>query len=75
MLKREVINNMREALKALRQRAGLSQGEVALALGVQQSTVAMWETGANMPRAVLLPKLADLYHCTVDELYGKEEPA
>ena len=63
---------MKEALKALRLRAGLSQDEVAAALHIQQTTVSMWESGINMPRAALLPALAELYGCTIDDLYGSE---
>lgn len=36
--------------------------------GSKESTVAMWEIGKAMPRAALLPKLADILGCTVDEL-------
>lgn len=59
---------MAEMLKTLRERAHLSQADVAAAFGIRQSTVAMWETGANVPRADKLPALAKLYGCTVDEL-------
>ena len=58
-----------------REKAGLTQAEVAKALGVDQSAVSLWETGKTAPRAALLPKLADLYGVTVDELLrGKENP-
>ena len=63
---------MKEAMRALRVHAGLSQLDVACALGVQQSTVAMWESGENMPRAALLPQIAKLYGCMIDDLYGDE---
>ena len=66
---------MKDALKELRNRSGLSQAEVACALGVLQSTVSMWETGDNTPRTAMLPKLAELYHCTINDLYGEEETA
>ncbi len=66
---------MKEALKELRKRSGLSQADVALALGVLQTTVSMWETGDNMPRTGLLPKLAELYHCNISDLFGKDETA
>ena len=64
---------MKDALKELRKRSGLSQDDVASALGVQQPTVSMWETGDNMPRAAMLPKLVELYHCKINDLYGKGE--
>lgn len=51
--------------------AGLSQTEAARRLGVDQSTVSYWETGKKMPRASKLAKMADLYGCTVDDLFGR----
>lgn len=62
------MNNFKE----LRLRAGLSQYEVAGKLGVRQSTVAMWETGANRPRADRFPELAELFDCELPELFGAE---
>lgn len=55
-----------------RQKVGYSQKQVAMFLGVDQSTVHLWEVGKTNPRAALLPKIAQLYHCTVDELLRKE---
>lgn len=57
-----------------RKRAGLLQRQVADALGVSMGTVAMWDTGRNKPRADMLPKIAKLYGCTVDELLREDEP-
>jgi len=51
----------REALK-------MKQEDVATVLGVDRTTVSKWETGINLPRSDLLPKIATLYDCTVDEL-------
>lgn len=54
---------------------GMSQIELAERLNVGQSTVAMWETGVNFPRATKLKQLAKIFGCTVDELLqdGEEE--
>lgn len=57
-----------------RRRAGLLQRQVADALNVSLGTVAMWDTGRNKPRADMLPKIAKLYGCTVDELLREDEP-
>lgn len=57
----------------LREKAGLTQKQAAAALGVDQSAISFWETGANNPRASLLPKIATLYGCTVDDLLKDEE--
>lgn len=66
---------MREALRALRKRAGLNQADVAAALNVQQSTVAMWENGENKPRADKLPEIARLFNCKIDDLYDHKKEA
>jgi putative transcriptional regulator len=52
--------------------AGLTQSKVAESLGVTDAAVSMWETEKTRPRASLLPKIAALYNCTVDELLKKE---
>lgn len=57
-------------LKLLREQTGLTQQGLAQALGVEQSTVSMWETGNSSPRADKLPELARILKCTIDELYG-----
>lgn len=63
------------ALKAFRERKGLSQSDVANVLGVSRSTVAMWETSGSCPRSKNLTQLADMFGCTIDELYGRAPPA
>lgn len=60
-------------IQKLRQTANLTQLQVAEKLNVTPSTVAKWETGSSFPRASLLPTLADLFHCTIDDLYGREK--
>lgn len=57
-----------------RTNAGLSQAKVARELGITDAAVCLWETGKTLPRAVLLPKLAALYGCTIDELLREDEP-
>lgn len=61
-------------LATARIKAGITQTEAARRLGINQSTVSYWETGKKMPRASKLARLADLYGCTVDALYGREPP-
>lgn len=60
-------------LKRLRDRAEVSQTELARALGVRQSTVAMWENGKNNPGYETLLRLADFFGVTTDELRGSAE--
>lgn len=51
-----------------RKKAGMTQKEVAKAVGVDQSAVSFWETGKTAPRSSILLILAKLYGVTVDEL-------
>lgn len=51
-----------------RQRVGLSQRQVAEILGINQSTVCLWEQGKTAPRAAILPRVAQLYRCSIDDL-------
>ena len=60
-------------LKIARIKAGMTQAEVAQAVGVNQASVSLWESGVTLPRAATLVALADLYCCTIDELLGREE--
>lgn len=59
-------------LKTAREKAKLTQNQVASAIGVNQSAVAIWETGRAKPRADKLPALAKLLGCTIDELLETE---
>lgn len=58
----------------MRKRAGMTKTQLADRLGLDLSTVCKWESGVNKPTADGLLKLADLFHCTIDELYGREPP-
>ena len=49
-------------VRALRQRAGLTQREVGDALGVTSVAVSLWERGSRMPRGDLPVRLLDLLH-------------
>ncbi len=54
-----------------RNELGLTQRQVADALNVTQAAVAQWETGVFMPKGRYLLALADLLHCSVDDLLGR----
>lgn len=59
-------------LKEYRERAGLSQKAVAIALGVKPPSVSNWESGRTHPTLANLKKLADLYRVDVSVLVGEE---
>lgn len=59
-------------IKEIRQKRGITQAQLADALNVCQSTVAMWENGENKPRTDKLPELAKILGCEVSDLFKKE---
>lgn len=66
-------HSLSDSLKAARSAAGLTQAEVASALGVHEMTVSGWERGASAPKDALLTRLANLYETTAATLrYGEE---
>ena len=59
-------------IKTLREKKELSQASLAQILGIDQSTITKWETKKALPRAALLPKLASVLGCTIDDLFREE---
>ncbi len=55
----------------LRQAAGITQEKLGNALGVTTQAVSRWECGGT-PDAALLPAIADFFHVSIDELFGRE---
>lgn len=45
-----------------------TQREVAKALGISSAAVSKWENDITKPRTSMLPDIAKLYGCSVDEL-------
>ena len=60
-------------IRELRKAAGMTQRQLADLMGVGQTAVCNWETGANLPASDQLRKLADVLGCTIDALFGREE--
>jgi transcriptional regulator with XRE-family HTH domain len=49
-----------EKIKAFREKAEMSQRDLAQAIGTSQAAVAQWETGATQPTLDNLRKVADI---------------
>lgn len=60
-------------IRERRIKADMTQEQLAAALKVNRATVTMWETGKSSPRAEMLPVIARLLGCKIDDLYGKED--
>lgn len=57
-------------IKEFRMSANLTQLELADKLGVQRTTITMWETGEVMPRADKLPEIAKILNCSISDLFA-----
>ena len=74
-LKNESEVRKMKSLREHRLKANLTQAQVAEKLGVQPSTVTMWETGKREPNINMLRRLSELFGCSVDGLLGgTQEP-
>ena len=58
-----------EGLAPRRKAAGMTQAQLAASIEVERAALAMWEIGASGPSARLLPALAEVLACSIDELY------
>ncbi len=54
-----------------RKKMGLTQEELAEKLGVTFQAVSKWETAKAAPDISFLPELADIFKCTIDELFSR----
>ena len=59
-----------DSIRALREKAGISQSELARRLTVTRSSVNAWESGLSTPTAAYLVELSRLFHVTTDYLLG-----
>ena len=62
------MNNFR----ACRERASLTQQELADIVNVDRSSISKWESGDFLPRTEKLPLIARTLDCSIDELLGNE---
>ena len=55
-------------IKQYRLERGMTQAELAAAMGVQQTNVSRWERGAIRPDVDTLRKLAGIFGCRMDDI-------
>ena len=58
-----------ENIKTNRKARELTQEELANILGVTKAAVSKWENSESYPDITMLPKIAQLFHITMDELF------
>ena len=59
---------MGEKLRAARQRAGMTQAQLAEAIGCKQKDVSRWEAGQIEPGVLTVKKMAQALGCSMDDL-------
>ncbi len=63
---------LNDAICFYRKKQGLTQEELAQRLGVTNQSVSKWDSAQCCPDISLIPKLADIFDISIDELFGKE---
>ena len=58
-----------------RKRMGLTQDQLAEKLGITAQAVSKWENDLSCPDIAMLPKLAEIFGISADELLGMEQKA
>ncbi|MGN0706937.1 MAG: helix-turn-helix transcriptional regulator [Faecalibacterium sp.] len=61
-----------EKIKELREKAGLSQAQLAKKLDVTRSSVNAWEMGLSTPTTQYVVDMARLFHVSTDHILGME---
>lgn len=59
-------------IKAIRKIFDITQDELAQRLGVEQSTVSMWEAGKRTPSGIAQRMLAQVCKDLINERYGSK---
>ena len=60
-------------LRSLRKAAGFTQRELASIINQPSSSIGFWEVSGKMPPAELLPRIAQTFGVSVDDLLGIEK--
>lgn len=55
-------------IRRLREQLGMTQKQLADALGLNQSAIALWESGKTVPTLQNLYRLADILGCDARDL-------
>ena len=61
---------MGEIIRTLRRKEGKTQEALAEALGMSTQAVSRWESGGGYPDVEMIPRIANYFHVSIDELFG-----
>lgn len=60
-----------ENIQKYRKKSGLTQEELAEKLGITFQAVSKWENAKSAPDITFLPEMAELFGCSIDELFSR----
>ena len=63
---------LQDTISFYRKKQGLTQEELARMLGVTNQSVSKWEMAGCYPDITLIPKLAEIFEISIDELVAAE---
>lgn len=67
---KNIQNALAARIQKYRKQSGLTQEELANQLGVTFQAVSKWENAKSAPDILLLPKIAEIFHCQIGELFS-----
>lgn len=67
------MNKISENIRILRKEKGITQVELAKALGVSKGIISFWENGERDPSSTAVTKLAKYFDISADILLGIKE--
>ena len=67
------MKKMRNVLRSLRVREGLTQEELAKKMGIARSTIGMYENGERVPPLKILERFADFFNVDMNYITGRTE--
>ena len=67
--------NLAHNIKALRERQGVTQEQLAEELHISFQAVSKWENGVSVPDTMMLPKIAQYFGVAIDALFQQKTAA
>ena len=67
-------NTLGKRIVQKRKQLAMTQEQLAEQLGVTAQAVSKWENDQSCPDITMLPRLAEIFGITTDELLGREAP-